>query len=217
MIYLKDIGFNKDAIAETIVTTFDTNGQPNGAPMGIIAEENEQLRIRPFLSSLTYKNLQKAKCAVVNVTSNPELFYLTAIKEANPHGKLPGDMFERANTVDAPRLRGADAFIEVKVLEVGPFGADRADFLCSVKLIEASRVLPKTYYRAQYATIEAVIHATRIKPLLHGNKKEQEQASKLIMLVEACRDVTAHSAPNSRYSEIMEDITEMIGWWRKHK
>lgn len=217
MIYLKDLGFNKGAIAETIVTTFDMDDQPNGAPMGIIAEDNNKLRIRPFLSSLTYKNLQKAKCAVVNITSNPELFYLTAIKEVNPHGKLPDNMFERANTVDAPRLRGADAFIEVTVLEVGPFGADRADFLCSVKLIEASRVLPKTYCRAQYATIEAVIHATRIRPLLHGNKKEQKQASKLIMLVNACRDVVAHSAPDSRYSKIMEDITERISWWRKHK
>jgi hypothetical protein len=214
MTNLDDLGFLKDAIGETIVSTYNVDGQPNAAPMGVVIESNERLRIRPYLSSLTYKNLQTKKCAVVNVTSNPELFYKTAFKEANPDGKLSPELFEKAETVDAPRLRMADAVIEVLVVNVSSFGAERAEVFCNVKQIKASKALPKVYCRALFATIEAIIHATRIKPFLRGNKQEQERAFRLLELVEICSDIVNRTAPNSRYSEIMADLTRMIDLWR---
>ena len=213
MTNLYDLGFLKDTIGETIVSTYSADGQPTAAPMGIVMKSNEQLIIRPFISSLTYKNIQTKKCAVANVTSNPELFYLTAFKEANPDGKLPPDLFQKAETVDAPRLRAADATVEVSVDETGSFSTERADFLCNVKLVKASKKLPKVYCRAQFATIEAIIHATRIKPFLMGNK--QERAFRLLELVELCSDIVNHTAPKSRYSEIMADLTQRINSWRK--
>jgi len=215
VISLDDLGFLKGSIGETIVSTYDADGQPTAAPMGVVMAGNERLRIRPYLSSLTYKNLQAKRCAVVNVTSDPELFYLTAFKEANPDGKLSPELFEKAETVDAPRLRAADAFIEVSVAENGSFGAERAEFLCAVQLVTASKALPKAYCRAQFATIEAIIHATRIKPFLRGDKQERERAFRLLELVEICSDVVNRTAPNSRYSEIMADLTQRINLWRK--
>jgi hypothetical protein len=212
---LDDLGFIKGTIAETIVSTYVSQKKPNAAPMGVVATSDNQLRIRPFCSSLTYKNLQTAKCAVVNVTVNPELFYLTAFKEANPYQKLSPDLFEEAETVQAPRLRAADAFIEVIVDEVGSFGADRADFLCSAQRIVASKTEPTVYCRAQYATIEAIIHATRIKPFLKGNIEEQKQAIKLLKLVDVCRNVVERTAPNSQYAKIMTDLTQCIEQWKK--
>jgi hypothetical protein len=152
---------------------------------------------------------------VVNVTSNPEMFYLTAFKEANPDGKLPPNLFQKAEIVDAPRLRAADAFIEVLVAETGSFNSERAEFLCNVQLVKASKALPKVYCRAQFATIEAIVHATRIKPFLMGDKQEQERAFRLMELVEICSDVVDRTAPNSRYSEIMADLTQRIHSWRK--
>lgn len=215
MTSLDDLGFLKGSIGETIVSTYDADGQPNAAPMGVVIESNERLLIRPYISSLTYKNLQAKRCAVVNVTSNPEMFYLTAFKEANPDGKLPPDLFQKAEIVDAPRLRAADAFIEVLVAETGSFNSERAEFLCNVQLVKASKVLPKVYCRAQFATIEAIIHATRIKPFLRGDKQEQERAFRLMELIEICSDVVDRTAPNSRYSEIMADLTRRINLWRK--
>jgi hypothetical protein len=215
MTNLCNLGFLKDKIGETIVSTYSVDGQPNAAPMGIIMKSNEQVTIRPFMSSLTYKNLQTKRCAVVNVTSNPELFYLTAFKEANPDGKLPLDLFEKAETVDAPRLRAADATVEVSVDETGSFSPERAEFLCNVQIVKASKKLPKVYCRAQFATIEAVIHATRIKSFLRGDKQEQERAFRLLELVEICQDIVERTAPNSRYSEIMADLTQRIHLWRK--
>src|SRR4030042_727868 len=74
---------------------------------------------------LTYKNLQRKRCAVINVTSNAELFFRTAFKEANNDGEMPLEWFEKAETVDAPRLRMADAFIEVNVVKISPLDAER--------------------------------------------------------------------------------------------
>jgi hypothetical protein len=215
MTNLDDLGFLKDTIGETVVSTYDADGQPNAAPMGVVIESNERLLIRPYISSLTYRNLQAKRCAVVNLTSNPELFYLTAFKEANPDRKLSSELFEKAETVDAPRLRAADSTVEVSVDETRSFDSERVEFLCNVQLVTASKALPKVYCRAQFATIEAIIHATRIKPFLRGDKQEQEHAFRLMELVEICSDVVERTAPNSRYSEIMADLTQRIHLWRK--
>jgi hypothetical protein len=212
---LSDLGFHKGAIGETIVSTYDADGQPNAAPMGAVIEDNERLLIRPYTASLTYRNLQAKRCAVVNVTSNPELFYLTAFKEANPKGKLSPELFQKAETVDAPRLREADATVEVSVAEARSFGSERAEFLCNVRLVAVSKALPKVYCRAQFATIEAIIHATRVKPFLRGDEQERERAFRLMGLIEICQDVVNRTAPDSRYSEIMADLTRRINLWRK--
>ena len=215
MISLSDLGFVSGIIAETIVSTYDVGCQLSAAPMGVIIKNNHQLIIRPYVSSLTYKNLQTTKCAVVNVTSNPELFYLTAFKELNSEGKLSVDMFEKAQTVDAPRLHAADAFVEVSVDESISFSGDRAEFLCDVQLVEALKALPMVYCRAQFATIEAIVHATRIKLFLTGNKQEQKRAIELLGLVNVCQDVVERTAPNSCYCEVMADLRKRIDSWRK--
>jgi hypothetical protein len=216
MISLEGLGFRMGTIGETIVSTYNTKGQPTAAPMGVVTKNNEQLVIRPFMTSLTYKNLQLTRCAVVNLTSNPELFYLTAFKEANPDQKLSPGLFEKAKCVDAPKLREAEAFVEVTVAEAGSFSGDGAEFLCDVQVVEAIKAMPKVYCRAQFATIEAIVHATRIKPFLKGTKQEQERALRLIELVNVCKDVVSRTAPKSCYSKIMTDLTQRIHSWRKN-
>jgi hypothetical protein len=212
---LSDLGFHKGSIGETIVSTYGEDGQPNAAPMGVTIENDEQLLIRPYMSSLTYKNIQAKRCAVANVTSNPETFYRTAFKEANPNGKLSSELFKKAVTVDAPKMRTANATVEVTVAETRSFGAERAEFLCNVQLVEASEAVPAVYCRAQFATIEAIVHATRIKLFVKGTQQEQKQVLRLLERVEGCRDVVDRTAPDSRYSEIMADLMGRIDLWRK--
>ena len=215
MTNLADLGFSKGPITETVVSTYNISGQPNAAPMGVTMENAQRLTLRIYTSSLTYKNLQTKRCAVVNVTSDPELFYRTAFKETNVEGKVPQEWFEKAETVDAPRLRAADAYIEVTVAAIAPFNAERAEVTCKVKLAKASNVLPKVYCRASFATIEAIIHATRVKAFLtHGERQKQEQALKLLETIRECRDVVNRVAPRSRYSEIMADLTHRADSWR---
>jgi hypothetical protein len=210
---LADLGFSKGIITETIVSTYNVDGQPNAAPMGVIMKNAQRIAIRPYTSTLTYKNLQLKRCAVINVTANPELYYHTAFKEANPKGKMPQEWFEKAETVDAPKLRLADAHIEVSVADISAFDPERAKVQCQPKLIKAPKVLPKVYCRASSATIEAVIHATRVKVLI-SNKNEQKYVHRLLEMIKNCNNIVNRVAPNSHYSEIMTDLTNRIDSWR---
>ncbi len=215
MIELADLGFSKGVIVETVVSTYSVSGKPNAAPMGAKMKNLKRIALKVYNSSSTYKNLQSKRCAVINITSDPEIFYYTAFKGANPEGKVPQEWFEKAAIIDAPRLRTADARIEVAIASIEPIDAGTAEALCDVKLIRASANLPKAYCRAAFATIEAIIHATRVKPFMaHGDSQEQKQALKLLETIRQCQDVVNRVAPNSRYSKIMEDLSQRIDSWR---
>jgi hypothetical protein len=210
---LVDLGFVDGLIMETVVSTSDSTGHYDAAPMGIV-KNKDQLTIKPFTSSSTYKNLKTTKCAVVNVTSDPKLFYITAFKETNPNGKLSPELFEKAKTIPAPKLRKADATIEVTVDKTSFSSSERAEFLCNIQHVTAPKIFPKVYCRAQFATVEAIVHATRIKPFLKGTEQQQKRALKLLELVDVCQDVVDRTAPNSVYSEIMADLNQRISIWR---
>lgn len=213
---LADLGFLKEAIVETIVSTYNRDGKPNAAPMGVILDSPNRLVLKIYTSSLTYKNLQSKRCAVVNVTSDSEIFYRTAFKEANPNGRMPHEWFEKAETIDAPKLLAADAHIEVTVVDVKPLDAEKAEVICEVKLVQASTVLPQAYCRASFATIEAVIHATRVKHfLMYGDREKQEQALKLMERIRECHNVVKRVAPRSRCSDVMADLNKRVDSWRR--
>lgn len=218
MTTLTDLGFSKGVIVETVVSTYNADGQPNAAPMGVIMESPMRLALRIYTSALTYKNLQAKRFAVVNVTSDPEMFYRTAFKEANPNGKLPQEWFGKAKTVNAPRLRTSDAYIEVAVTDVAPLDTEKAQVFCEIRNVHASTALPKAYCRALSATIEAIIHATRVKVFItHADRQKREQALKLLETIRQCHDIVNRVAPRSRYSEIMADLNKRIDSWRAGK
>jgi len=211
MTELTDLGFSKKIIGETIISTYDDQRQPNAAPMGVRMEDFEHLILWIYTSSLTYQNLETKRCAVVNVLSDPELFYLTALKESKKNANLPQEWFERATIVDAPRLRKADAHIEVTAKKIRSLDDERAEVILQVKHINASKILPRVYCRASFATIEAIIHATRIYFLMKQAKiGEKKQALNLIERVRECYDVVNRVAPNSRYSKIMKELLQII-------
>jgi hypothetical protein len=215
MTSIAELGFSEGVIVETVVSTYNMDGQVNAAPMGAIMMNPQRIMLRIYTSSLTYKNLQSKKCAVVNVTSDPDLFYRTTVKEANPNGMVPQEWFEKAETVDAPRLRAAHAHVEVAVADIRRFDAERAEVLCDVKFVQAASVLPKAYCRALFATIEAIVHVTRVEALInHCDRQKREQALKLLEMIRECCDVVNRVAPNSRYSEIMADLNQRIDSWR---
>jgi len=211
MTSLIDLGFLKDVIVETIVSTYNTDGQPNAAPMGAIMQNEEQILIRLFNSSSTYKNLQSVKCATINLTSNIQLFYLTSFKDGSP---LPSEWFERAQTINAPILQLADASIETSVVNVRKINEEKTEVKCNVKFVNAKKMDPKAYCRAQFAAMEAIIHATRVKVFLNGDEKQKKQAATLLQTIEICREIVDRCAPNTQYAQIMADLNKMIDSWR---
>ena len=215
MTKITDLGFSNSIIVETVVSTYDREGKANAAPMGIALESPQRLVIRIYTSSLTYKNFQLRKSGVVNLIYDPEVFYRTTFKEANLNGRVPQDWFEKAETVDAPKLWKAEANIEFAVADIRQIDAERAEVLCDVTLVKTAKVLPKAYCRALFATIEAIIHATRVQAFIrHGNSRKREQALRLLETIREYRDLVNRIAPNSSYSEIMEDLRQRIDSWR---
>ena len=63
------------------------------------------------------------------------------------------------------------------------------------------------------ATLEAIIHATRVKAFVNDEKK-QKQVSKLLEMIDNCDDVVNRVAPNSSYSLVMADLMKRIDSWR---
>jgi len=210
---LTDLGFLKGVIAECIVSTYNIDGKPNAAPMGVIMEDEQHLIVNLFNSSTTCSNIKANRCAIVNLTSNIEVFYKTAFKEANPDGKLPQEWFEKAKAVNAPKLRFADATIDVSVTDITPIDTEKTRVVCNVELVQATRKFPQVHCRAMDATLEAIIHATRVKAFLNDEGK-QKKVSKLLELIDNCNDVVNRVAPNSSYSIVMADLMERIDSWR---
>src|SRR5205823_3836807 len=86
-------------IIESILTTVDARGAVNFAPMGVEWGEDE-IVIKPFLETTTFRNLEATGAAVVNLTDDVMLFARGAISNvefpARPAAVVPGVVLEAA-------------------------------------------------------------------------------------------------------------------------
>lgn len=71
---LTDIGMFKGQQYETIISTTDSKGNFNAAPIGILCGGKNKVMCRIFKGSHTLENIISQKEFVVNITQNPELF-----------------------------------------------------------------------------------------------------------------------------------------------
>lgn len=213
MAKLTDLGFLKSMIFEAIVSTYNRDGSPNAAPMGTIMQNQHTISLNIFNSSETNRNLKTNKCAVINFTNNIEVFYKTTFKEANPTGKLPQEWFEKTETVNAPKLQLSDATIDVSVASMESMGAEKTNFSCSIVKINVDKIYPQIYCRAMAITLEAIIHATRVKAFVN-DEKQQKNVNALLQIIANNNDIVNRVAPNSMYTTIMADLTKRIDSWR---
>jgi uncharacterized protein len=148
-------------IVETVVTTLDEDGQANFAAMGVIWGD-ERLVIRPYVGTRTFRNLVRAREAVVNVTDDVLVFAKSALSR------------ERFPSRPATRVRGViltDAchWREVTVEDVTlperlASTGGRADI--STRVIAAAVGRPFAgLCRAKHAVVEASILASRVRRL----------------------------------------------------
>ncbi|HUK86010.1 MAG TPA: DUF447 domain-containing protein [Candidatus Acidoferrum sp.] len=216
MAKLSDLGFLKGIIVETIVSTYNEDKTPNAAPMGVLIRDEQHLTIDLFNSTLTCRNIAQNMCAVLNLTSNIEVFYKTTFKEANPDGKLPADWFEKSQVINAPKIRLADATIDIAIDKFLPVDEQKTKAVFNVKLIEAKEKYPQVHSRAMSQTLEAIIHATRVKAL-SNDPKQRKKVNHLLEMIDDCDKVVNRVAPNSPYSLVMADLIKRIDLWRRQK
>jgi hypothetical protein len=201
-------------VFEVVVSTCDPAGKPNAAPMGIRFVEDEagkkRVLIKPFKSTTTHKNLSSQREAVVNVTSDPEIFYRTTFKRELLRGGEAKTIFSASKTVEPPRVKGCDAYIEVSVasLRDAECEQNRSDALCDLNLVEVKESTAKLYCRAPYILMETMIHATRIREFVSQGLKDE--AVELMKLVDNYRKLIHRVAPGSRYETMTSEIMDII-------
>jgi len=77
-------------IIESIITTMDADGVVNFAPMGVEWGERE-IVVKPFLETITFRNLRATRAAVVNLTDDVLLFARAAISSPQ-YPALPAEV-----------------------------------------------------------------------------------------------------------------------------
>lgn len=205
------MGFLDNVIVEAIISTYNLNGEPNAAPMGIIMNKEGQLLIRPFINTRTYQNIVRNGCAVINITSKAELYYQTTFKDE----KIPLKWFESAKLVNAPYLKHVDAHLETSVINIQQYGKDRAEILLKVEMIDLKdECIPQVYCRANFIVIESIIHATRIQAFL--SQKRFTELERLMEMIQYYNGIVQRIAPNSIYSTIMLNLIEKVNGWKSN-
>jgi hypothetical protein len=143
-------------LVEGIVTTFNDDGSPHIAPMGPIVDHAfSRLLLRPFRTSVTYRNLKRGREGVFHVTDDVELLARAAV------GQL----------IELPRLEPATAVKGVLLSDACRWYAFRVEMLDDseertaivANVVDSGRFRDFLgFNRAKHAVIEAAILATRI-------------------------------------------------------
>ncbi len=150
-------------IIETIVTSLDSAGTINFAPMGVEWGE-ETIVLKPFLETTTFRNVTTTRTAVLNLTDDVLIFARGAISSPQfptvPAVAVNGVVLEAACTWRELEVRSVDdtpprSRIEMQVVHRGT----RREFL--------------GFNRARHAVLEAAILATRIHLMPAGEIRSE--------------------------------------------
>lgn len=143
-------------ILEGLVTTHDAHGTLNVAPMGpLVDPQMSRLRLRPFQTSQTFRNLRDQPYGVFHITDDVELIAraaldgLTAPPPVQPAHRIPGSV-----------LQSACRWYEFQVVSLDD-SRDRAEIDVTVVHHGSLREF-FGFHRARHAVLEATILATRL-------------------------------------------------------
>ena len=161
-------------IIETIITTLAPDGSANFAPMGVEWGEDE-IVVKPFLETTTFRNLRATGAAVVNLTDDVLLFARAAISSpqypAVPADVVRGLVLEAAcswrelevRAVDAtpPRARITTAVVHRGMRrEFLGFNRARHAVLEAAILATRTHLLPPEEIRAEFARLQVIVDKT---------------------------------------------------------
>ena len=113
-------------------------------------------------------------------------------------------------------MRLADAAIDIAIDELQLIDTQKTKAVFNVELIEAKEKYPQVYSRAMAQTLEAIIHATRVKALSE-DLTQRKKVNHLLEMIDDCNKVVNRVAPNSPYSLVMADLIKRIDLWRRQK
>ena len=145
-------------IIETIVTTVDAHGTVNIAPMGLewSGGDDESPVLKPFLETVTYRNVVATGVAVVNLIDDVRVFAQAAISS-------PSFPVERAIVVNGFSLRDACSWRELTVKSID--STPPRSRIDTEIVHHGFRREFIGFNRARHAVLETAIYATRVHML----------------------------------------------------
>lgn len=163
-------------ILEGVVTTINSDGSLNVSPMGPIVDQSmDQIVLRPFRTSTTYKNLKRLNQGVFHVTDDVEMLARAAVGTLDPEPKTV-----KADAVEGFILTGACRWYAFEVESLDD-GDERTRIECRV--VDRGRLRDFLgFNRAKHAVVEAAILATRVHLL--PSEQIREEFARLAVLVE---------------------------------
>jgi hypothetical protein len=141
-------------IIESLLTTIDPAGSVNCAPMGVEWGE-ETIVIKPFLETVTFRNLRATRAAVVNLTDDVLLF----AQAVTGHAAAAAPPASPARVVRGVVLDVACSWREVEVVSLDDT-PPRSRIVTRVVHQQVKREF-LGFNRARHAVLEAAILATR--------------------------------------------------------
>jgi hypothetical protein len=138
-------------IVESLVTTMDAVGRVNLAPMGV--EWGEEIVLKPFLDTTTFRNLAATRAAVLHLTDDVLLFAQAALGE-------PSFDWQPARSVRGAVLDDACSWRELEVTSIDD-APPRARIVTRVVQHGRGREF-LGFNRARHAVLEGTILATRL-------------------------------------------------------
>ena len=139
-------------IVESIVTTVAPDGTVNCAPMGV-EWGDEQIVLKPFLDTATYRNVSASRTAVVNLVDDVRIFARAAI--SNPvYPTVPAAVVRGVRLADCCSWRE----VEVRSIDSTP-PRSRIDTTVVHRGVQREFI---GFNRARHAVLEAAIYATRL-------------------------------------------------------
>lgn len=161
-------------IIETIVTTSDTGGLVNFAPMGVEWGE-ELIVIKPFLETTTFRNLRDTGVAVVNITDDVSIFARAALSAptfaAHPAESVKGVVLDAACSWREVEVVSVDdtpprSRIETRVVHRGSrrdfigFNRARAAVLEATILATRTHMLPAEHIETELERLQVIVNKT---------------------------------------------------------
>jgi len=211
---LTEVGLTGESPAEVILTTFSPSGRPHASVMGVRARGKSEVTLKVFTDTETFQNLRRSKAAVINIVRNAKLLSSIALKDllGFDEGTLK---FKKSDRVNAPRLEGAEAWVEVEVKgmrkkkisdEVG--SSEVANVIMGVKNVEILNPSVHPFRRSELFAIEAAVLATRIEEAL--KKGRRETAERLFLELEEYGKKCQRIAPRTGELNMIMKIIDLL-------
>lgn len=166
-----ELGFVEGRIVEAIVTTYNDDGSPNAAPIGVRTTSDSGISMNIHTTSDTFRNLVRTGSCAINVAFDAHLFVKTCLLgsgKGSAETELGADEIIPAENVEAPLIRGANAWIEAKLLShtehVRKDAHGDTEFStvkCLVVQLTVNKEYPIAVNRGLFAAIEAAIAVSR--------------------------------------------------------